>query len=1095
MRLGKQVRRLRNCLVCATCLAGMGVLDVEAANVATKPAGARVSFTVDEGTWMSVAVAPDGRTLAFDLLGDIYVLDIDGGDARPLLIGSAFETHPVFSPDGSRIAFISDRGGSENLWIANADGSQPRQLSQGTDSVVLAPVWSPDGEYVYVTQSTSYDRLSGRNGSAVWLYHRLGGAGMPVVHADDMAMANMSAPSISADGQSLYFTAKSSDRGAYNIFRRDLDSGRAVLLISDSHAPGAAAMQPVVSPDGRSLAYAVQTEGRTELRLRDLQSGEDRRLVQKIEFAHVHDKNALQGLLPNYAFTPDSSGIVIGYGGKLHRVDLATAESQVIPFKAKVALDVGSRSASVSREATGAVRARAIQSPSLSPDGKAVAFTAFGKLYVASLSNGASKRLTRSELSVGGLSENQPAWSADGRWIVYVSWSRQQGGHLWRVRSDGSGDPQRLTDRAAFYRKPVFTPDGQSLLALHSSAYDQANLEQRGRGPYRNYAQDVVRLPASGGASQKVATLNGSSWGSSFMSDHGRLHFSRDGASVFIHTREGLMTFPLEGGEPRKVVRITAPGLLDKQKVIDDMMLSPDGNWLLLQHNYQLHLIALPGVARGSDFQLAQAPAFRRQLTEIGADHFGWADGGKLITWSVGSTLYRLPLAGALQGGSPVAVKRGADESICADDQVAGVELVAELPRDVPSQDGGGSALVLRGATVATMRGSEIIAGADIVISGNRIVAVGASGTVTIPSGAQLRDVSGKVVTPGFVDTHAHYENIARGVIDYDPWEFPTALAYGVTASIDPQGFTTDMFVYQDLIDAGVISGPRAYTAGPGVFSWSNIKSTRQAKCVIRRYRDHYRTPSIKSYMIGNRQQRQYVVEAAHELGVRAITENYGTPRYALTQVVDGFASNEHASDAIDYYADVTTLYARLGTGYSPTTLIGGAAGLPGVDYFLTRYNPLEDAKLNRFIPRLFLNARVRRATWAPQEEMIFGRLAASAGKIFRAGGNVAVGSHSELQGLGYHWELQALAEGGLTAHEVLQMATRGSATVLGRQSDLGTVEPGKYADLLIFDQDPLQDIKNSLQVKYVLKNGRLYEADTLNEVWPRERAHRSSKR
>jgi len=1082
------MRNLRGLLLGAICLTS-GIIDVQAAASAVKQAAnTRVSFTVDEGTWMSVAVAPNGRTLVFDLLGDIYLLDIDGGEARPLLTGSAFETHPVFSPDGSRIAFISDRGGSENLWVANADGSQPRQLSQGTDIVLLSPVWSPDGEYVYVTQTQSYSRLSGHNGSAIWLYHRLGGTGMALTQTGDPPMSNVMAPSAAADGRYLYFTAKVPDSGTYNVFRRDLDLGVTLPLITDARGPDGAAMQPVISPDGRSLAYAVQTEGHTELRLRDLPSGKDRRLVPKIEFAQVHDENALLGLLPSYGFTPDSRGIVIGYGGKLHRVDLVTDESHVIPFNAHVTLEVGPRSAAAPKETGGAVRARLIQAPRLSPDGKSVAFSAFGKLYLASLAGGASKRLTRTELSAAGVSENQPAWSADGRWIVYASWSREQGGHLWRVSSDGIGEPQRLTDTAAYYRKPEFTPDGRSLLALRSPAYDQANLvAQPGYGPQRHYAQDVIRLPAAGGASETIATLNGSSG----VPDHGQLHFSSDGTAVFIHTHAGLMTFPLAGGEPRKVVRVIAPGVLDDQKVVDDMMLSPDGRWALVYDNYQLHLIALlaaslgSGVQMGSEFQLAKTPAFHRQLTEIGADYFGWADAGRSITWSVGSTLYRMPLVDALRSEAPVAAKRGG-ESMCADDKVAGVELVAELPRDVPS---GSSALVLRGATVITMRGTEIIPGADIVLAGNRILAIGKTGSVAVPSDAQIRDVSGRVITPGFVDTHAHYEDIAREIIDYDSWEFPTALAYGVTTSIDPQGFTHDMFVYQDLIDAGVILGPRAYTAGPGVFSWNDIQSIRQAKCVIRRYRDHYRTPSIKSYMIGNRRQRQYMIAAAHELGVRAITENWGTPRYALTQVVDGFASNEHASGAVDDYADVATLYARLGTGYSPTTLIGGAAGLSGVDYFLTRQNPLEDAKLNRFTPRLYLDSRVRRATWAPRQDMIFDRLAVSAGKIFRAGGNVAVGSHSAVQGLGYHWELQALASGGLTPHEVLQIATRGSATVLGRAAELGTLEPGKYADLLIFDQDPLQHIENSQHLKYVLKNGRLYEADTLNQVWPRQQA------
>jgi imidazolonepropionase-like amidohydrolase len=109
--------------------------------------------------------------------------------------------------------------------------------------------------------------------------------------------------------------------------------------------------------------------------------------------------------------------------------------------------------------------------------------------------------------------------------------------------------------------------------------------------------------------------------------------------------------------------------------------------------------------------------------------------------------------------------------------------------------------------------------------------------------------------------------------------------------------------------------------------------------------------------------------------------------------------------------------------------------------------------------------------------------------KILRAGGRVGVGSHGQFQGLGYHWELQALAEGGFTPLELLRMATIGGAEIIGRSTELGSLEAGKFADLLVLERDPRTDIKNTLAIKQVMKNGRLYEGDTLDEVWPRQRA------
>ena len=237
--------------------------------------------------------------------------------------------------------------------------------------------------------------------------------------------------------------------------------------------------------------------------------------------------------------------------------------------------------------------------------------------------------------------------------------------------------------------------------------------------------------------------------------------------------------------------------------------------------------------------------------------------------------------------------------------------------------------------------------------------------------------------------------------------------------------------------------------------------------------------------MVGDRAHRQHMTRAARSLDMLLVAENWGSPRYALTQAIDGFATNEHASDALDYHQDVATLYALLGTGYSPTTLIGGAAGMAAVDYFIARENALDDAKLNRFTPRFVLNQRLRRADWAPKEDFAFERIAASAARIFRAGGNVGLGSHSELQGLGYHWEMRALSMGGLHPHEVLQIATRGSSSVLDRRKDMGTVAPGQYADLIIFDRNPLLDIHDSRAFGQLLRNGCLYNADTLDRIGP----------
>ncbi|MGH3804513.1 MAG: amidohydrolase family protein, partial [Pseudonocardiaceae bacterium] len=378
--------------------------------------------------------------------------------------------------------------------------------------------------------------------------------------------------------------------------------------------------------------------------------------------------------------------------------------------------------------------------------------------------------------------------------------------------------------------------------------------------------------------------------------------------------------------------------------------------------------------------------------------------------WAVGSTLYSLPLTKVDW------IAKETPGSNFAEAAATRMEIAVELPRDIPK-----GVTILRGATAATMQGDRIIEQADIVIEGNRIAAIGRRGEVSLPTRARVLDVSGKFITPGFVDTHAHWTPIRRTLIDYNAWPFAVNLAYGVTAGLDVQAFTQDMFVYQDLIDAGVLPGTRAYSVGRGVFSDNRFTSKQQALAVLTRYKDYYRTGNIKAYMSGNRLQRQYVVQAAKELGLMPTTEGGADTKLDLTHALDGFAGNEHPLPVTPLYKDIVQLYARTGIGYTPALLVN-YGGPPAEEYFYSRQNPLDDEKLNRFTPPQFLDDRARRrGVWLQDREFIFDRLAASAAKILHAGGRVGVGSHGQLQGLGYHWELQALAAGGLTAHEVLQ--------------------------------------------------------------------------
>jgi hypothetical protein len=404
------------------------------------------------------------------------------------------------------------------------------------------------------------------------------------------------------------------------------------------------------------------------------------------------------------------------------------------------------------------------------------------------------------------------------------------------------------------------------------------------------------------------------------------------------------------------------------------------------------------------------------------------------------------------------------------------------VKRDVPE-----GTVVLRGATVITMRGDEILRSADIVVANNKIVGVGPQGSITVPAGAVVRDISGKFVVPGFIDTHAHWMEIRREILEPNQWPFLANLAYGVTSGLDVQPFTIDIFGYQDMIDAGLMLGPRAYSTGPGVFVNSDINSEADARNVLTRYRDYYRTRNIKSYMVGGRKERQFMIKGASALGMMPTTEGATDLRLNLTHALDGFAGNEHSLPVSPLYKDVIQLFAQSRIAYTPTlnVLYGGR---PALGEMSIRHLPQQDAKLQRFMPAALNDMKNRTHKWSRHEDQTYPTFAADAIAIQRAGGLVGMGSHGEMQGIGYHWELEAYAAGGATPHEVLRAATIGSSEVIGRAAELGSIEPGKYADLLILEQDPLADITNASALSFVMKNGRLYDANTLEEVWPRQK-------
>ena len=396
------------------------------------------------------------------------------------------------------------------------------------------------------------------------------------------------------------------------------------------------------------------------------------------------------------------------------------------------------------------------------------------------------------------------------------------------------------------------------------------------------------------------------------------------------------------------------------------------------------------------------------------------------------------------------------------------------------------------------MKGDEILPSADLLITGNRITAVGAAGTITAPADVHRVDLAGATVVPGLIDTHAHLHYSGLEILPETKWEYAANLAYGVTTTYDPSAPSLDVFEQGEMVEAGRMLGPRIFSSGDILYGgqqapmYAEVDDQEDARKQIRRMQA-YGARMVKVYQQPRRDERLWFAQACRDAHMRLTVEGAGEMQTDLSTVVDGFTAFEHALP-YELHDDVIQLLAHAGTYYTPTLIV--AYGGPEAEhYYYQMRNPHDDEKLRRFVPHRMIDLLGLRHTWVAPDEFHFPVVAQSAALVKRAGGHVSLGAHGQLQGLGAHWELWALTGEGdvtgkpaMTPLEALRSATRDAADKLGLLPDLGTIESGKLADLVVLDADPLADIHNSTHIHWVVKNGVLFDGPTLAEQWPEQK-------
>ena len=1054
-------------------------------------------FDTDEGTWISLDVSPDGNTIVFELLGDLYTLPVKGGDARRITSGLPFDSQPRYSPDGKRIVFLSDRDGSENVWTCAADGTRLKQVTRDKAGLYASPIWTPDSDYVVVSRQPDFIRSTYQ----MWMFHRDGGKGISLTKPDSGAgivggglIPGIDAlgPAFGSDSRYIWFARHKGGFGynltfpQWQLATYDRETGK-VVVQSDIYG---SSMRPVLSRDGKWLVYATRYDAETGLRLRDLATGQERWLLYPVQ-RDDQESSFSRDLMPGSAFTPDSKALITSYKGKIWRIEVPAGTATMIPFRARVVQEGGPLVRFSYPVDTGDVLVHQIRNPVASPDGKRVAYSALDRLYVMDWPKGTPRRLTRDSVH-----EQVPTWSPDGKWVAYVTWS-DSGGSVRRVRSDGKGKPERLISSLGFFDLPTWSPDGKRIVVVR----EPLDLRLRERGAPTGY--DLAWLPAAGGQLTRIA----------FVAPGGRPHFSRDTSRIYIDDpADGLVSMRWDGTDRRVHLKVTgykSPAEEAKPDPADEIRVSPDERRAVAQVGNRVYLVSLPRVGgQVPEINVAMPPeetAFPlKRLTRVGGDFVNWSADGKYIEWSIGRSYFRYdPVVGdsldrlklsadsaradslekmAAAGKADTAAKSRAD-SIAKLPAYEGqrVDVTIRAPRDVPR-----GRVVLRGARIISMKGDEVIQQGDVVVKDNRIAYVGPSRGGGADSGATVIDVTGKTIIPGLVDIHSHMWP-TWGIHETQVWKYLINLAYGVTTTRDPQTSTTDILTYEDQVETGELIGPRIYSTGPGVFWNENFQSLDDARNALRRYSEYYHTNTIKQYLTGNRKQRQWTIMAAKELKLMPTIEGGLDFKMNLTAMLDGYPGHEHSYPIMPLAKDAVELAARSGITYTPTLLVN-YGGPFGENFFYERYDIHENPKVKRFMPHEEIDNRAERRPWFRDNQYVFSRIAAGAKAIVRAGGRVGLGGHSQMDGLGTHWELWALASGGMTSLEVLRIGTMYGAEAIGFGKDLGSLEPGKLADLIVLDKNPLENIKNTESIAMVMKNGRLYQGDDLAERWPRQR-------
>ena len=736
-------------------------------------------FTTTEGTWMNLDVSPNGKTIAFDMLGDIYTIPISGGKAKALRTGLPFEIQPRFSPDGKKISYASDAGGGDNIWTMNIDGSDKKQITKEDFRLLNNAVWSADGDYLIARKHFTSGRSLGAG--EMWMYHKTGGSGLQLTKKKN-DQQDVNEPCISVDGKYMYYSEdmysggyfqynKDPNKQIYVIKRYEFETGETTTITG---GPGGAA-RPQVSRDGKLLAFIKRVRTKTVLYIHNLESGEEYPLYDKLN-KDQQEAWAIFGIYPNFNWMPDNQSIVFWSAGKINKINIKTLTVTNIPFNVDANIKIAKALEFENPVSPDNFTAKVIRHAVTSPDEKTLIFNALGYLWKKSLPNGTPKRITK-----GTDFEFEPSFSPNGLEIVYVTWNELNLGTIHKLNLK-SGKSTKVTSEKAIYRTPSYSVDGSKIVYLKESGNnEQGHSFSKNAGIY--YMKSI-------GGSAKFVSLDGEY---PVFSKDGKRIIYQTGGTYFGNLTKELKSVDLNGKDEKTHI---------KSKYANRLIPSPDNKWVAFTHLHKVYVAPIPPTGQTLDIDNTSSAFPVSQLSRDAGINLHWSNDNKKVHWTLGEEYFTNKIEDRFTflPNSPDSIPPIDTTGI-----KVGLIGITDKPR---------GSIVLAGARIITMEGDKVIENGTIIIKENRIEAIGNSSEIKVPSGAKVYDLKGKTIMPGMVDAHAHIGAFRYGLTNQKHWQFYANLAFGVTTAHDPSAHTETVFALSELVKSGELVGPRLFSTG-----------------------------------------------------------------------------------------------------------------------------------------------------------------------------------------------------------------------------------------------------------------------------------------